>query len=117
MCAIVYAVGLLLVAFWPMPVDASAAKLLGWVTEHFPGLTYRRVEFAANILMFLPFGVLLALLMSGARYLVVPLGLLTSGGIEAGQAVFLSARSATYSDILANIAGTSVGLVLVVAGE
>ncbi|GAB3630711.1 hypothetical protein GCM10027421_00640 [Microbacterium shaanxiense] len=116
-CAVVYAVALLLVAFWPVPVDTSAAKLLGWVTEHFPVLTYRRIEFAANILLFVPFGALLALLMPEMRYLVLPLGLLVSGGIEIGQAVFLSARFATYSDVIANVAGACIGLVLVVIGE
>lgn len=113
----VYGIALALIAFWPEPVDSGAGRLLKWVTQVFPVLTYQRIEFGANVLLFVPLGIGLALLMKNLRYLVMPLGFLTSLTIEAGQAVFIPDRYPTVSDLIANTAGACIGLVAVVVFE
>ncbi|GAA3930796.1 hypothetical protein GCM10022383_06740 [Microbacterium soli] len=113
----VYGVVLVLIAFWPVPVDAGAGGLLRSITASFPVLTYPRIEFGANILLFVPFGVGLALLLPSQRHLVLPSALLASLTIEAGQAVFLAQRTFSLYDILANAAGAALGLVGLVVIE
>jgi hypothetical protein len=53
-----YVIALALIAFWPAPVDSGAGPLLRAVTRVFPLLTYARIEFGANILLFVPLGFL-----------------------------------------------------------
>lgn len=115
---IVYAAGLALIGFWPTHVDEGASGLLARLMQHLPYATYARVEFGSNIVLFLPLGVLLALLMSRSqRYLVMPIGFLVSVGIESGQALFLPGRTPSVDDILSNTAGACLGLVLVAGIE
>nr|MBS1901627.1 VanZ family protein [Actinomycetota bacterium] len=109
----VYAVIVMLVAFWPQHVDKGAGPLLRAITHLIPILTYSRIEFGSNILFFLPVGALGALLLSGRRYLVVPIGFLLSLTIETVQGVFLAGRTASLSDLIANTAGACLGLLLV----
>ncbi|WKK70812.1 hypothetical protein Q0F99_13705 [Rathayibacter oskolensis] len=56
------------IAFWPTPVDAPAAGILaraiGWLGRHGLGwIDYGVVESSANVLLFVPFGLLGALLL------------------------------------------------------
>ena len=113
----VYGVVLALIAFWPVPVDSGAGGFLRWVTAHFPLLTYGRIEFGSNILLFVPFGVGLALLLPKLRYLVLPSALLVSLAIESGQAIFLAQRTPSLYDILANVSGAALGLIVLVVFE
>jgi glycopeptide antibiotics resistance protein len=108
----VYAAALALVAFWPVPVDSGAGPLLALIAELFPPLTYPRVEFTANILLFVPLGVLLTLI---DRRATLPIALATTIVIECVQAVALAARTPSLLDVLANLLGAGVGLLLVVA--
>lgn len=110
---ICYLVAVTLVALWPAPVDSGAGRLLRAITRVFPFLTYMRIEFGSNVLLFVPLGVLLALLVKTRRYLVVPMAMVSSAAIEVTQAVFLSARTASPLDVLANTLGACVGLLLV----
>ncbi|WP_292700427.1 VanZ family protein [Microbacterium sp. 69-10] len=113
----VYSVALALIAFWPVPVDSGAGGFLRWVTAHIPMLTYSRIEFGSNILLFVPFGLGLALLLPKLRYLVLPAALLVSLTIESGQAVFLAQRTPSLYDILANVSGAALGLIVLVVFE
>lgn len=108
-----YAVGLAAIAFWPVPVDSGAGPLLRAITRVFPVLTYDRIEFAANIALFIPFGVLVTLLVRQA-WLVLPLGFLTTLVIETAQALLLDRRTPSVLDLVANMAGVCVGLLVVV---
>lgn len=108
-----YAVGLAAIAFWPVPVDSGAGPLLRAITRVFPVLTYDRIEFAANIALFIPFGVLVTLLVRQA-WLVLPLGFLTTLMIETAQALLLDRRTPSVLDLVANMAGVCVGLLVVV---
>lgn len=112
-----YAVVLALIAFWPQPVDSGAGALLKWITTHIPLLTYARIEFGANILLFVPLGVGMALMLPALRYLVMPVALLTSLSIESVQGVLIDARTPSVFDIVANVSGAALGLVAVVVIE
>ena len=109
---VAYGVALALIAFWPVPVDSGAGPFLRAVTRIFPLLTYSRIEFTANIAMFVPLGFLLSVILRDARWLVLPLAFLTTVTIETGQAIALSARTPSVLDIIANTAGACAGMLL-----
>lgn len=114
---VVYGIALALIGFWPQPVDSGAGTILKLITKVLPLLTYARIEFGANILLFIPLGVGVALLLPQMRYLVMPVALLVSLTIESVQAVYISARTPSLYDILANVSGAVLGLVAVAAFE
>lgn len=68
------------------------------------------VEFAANIVLFVPFGLLVVLLFRRFWWGVVA-ALALSAAIELVQAVIPS-RTASLRDVVANVAGASVGAVI-----
>nr|WP_255455532.1 VanZ family protein [Cryobacterium mannosilyticum] len=111
-----YLVALILIAFWPTPVDRSAHHdilgVLRWLQLHGapPWLRYDVVEFSANIALFAPVGVFVVIL-AGARrwWLALLTGLAASCAIELGQLLFLPDRFATVADVVANTAGAAVG--------
>ncbi len=109
---IAYIVLLAGIAFWPVPVDSGAGRLLRAITRVFPVLTYPRIEFGANILLFVPLGLLLALILARRRYLVLPIALIVTVTIEGVQGVLLGARTSSVLDVIANATGACVGLVL-----
>ncbi|MET2011644.1 VanZ family protein [Microbacterium chocolatum] len=108
-----YAAVLAAIAFWPVPVDSGAGPLLRAITRLVPLMTYDRIEFVANIALFVPFGVLVALLVR-QTWLVLPLGFLTTLTIEIAQALLLDRRTPSLLDIIANMAGACVGVLVVV---
>lgn len=114
---VVYGVALALIGFWPQPVDSGAGWLLRRITRLFPLLTYERIEFGSNILLFVPLGVGLAMLLTRSRYLIIPVALLASLTIESVQAVYIAARTPSVYDIIANVSGAALGLVAVAVFE
>jgi hypothetical protein len=119
--AAAYLVGALFVGLWPTPVDADfrtlIARALGFLhRDGLPsGFGYAALEFSANILFFVPIGILICLLLPRRlQLLAIPLGALISGSIELSQLLLLPARFASWHDILANTIGTIVGVVIVV---
>ncbi len=119
-----YGVVLALVAFWPTPIDRPVGGLLARVLRalHERGVPeffgYTFVEFTANILLFIPVGVVAGLV--GRRVHWVPAllaGPILSAVIELIQLLFISARFATIEDIVANTLGASAGVVLAAAAR
>lgn len=108
-----YVVALTLIALWPAPVDSGAGPLLRAITRAFPFFTYPRIEFGANVALFVPLGILLALLLARRRYVVLPVAIVSSAAIEALQGLLLSERTASPLDILANTLGACIGLLLI----
>jgi glycopeptide antibiotics resistance protein len=106
---------------WPTPLDqdygAAVDKFLAVL--HRNGIPmwfgYNKLEFSANILMFLPLGFLIALLLPAKTWwlslLICPA---ISIGIELTQSVALSARFATITDVIANSIGALIGIFLAV---
>ena len=111
----------LLATMWPTPLDqgygAAIDKFLAVL--HRNGIPmwfgYNKLEFSANILMFLPLGFLIALLLPAKTWwlslLICPA---ISIGIELTQSVALSARFATITDVIANSTGALLGILLAV---
>lgn len=105
---------------WPAPVDEPVADgladVIAWLHAH--GVPtwfgYRAIEASANVLMFVPFGVLLALLLpSRLRVLAVAVPVGLSLGVELAQAVWLPRRVATGWDVLMNSTGAALGAAVV----
>jgi VanZ family protein len=109
---IVYAVAAALVAFWPVPVDSGASGLLHRIENVLPWATYKRIEFGANVLYFVPLGWLLTIVLDRSRHLVLPIGILVTVAIEAVQGELLAQRTASIHDVLANTTGTCVGMLI-----
>ena len=110
----VYLVALVLIVFWPTPVDRPAAanlnRFIDWMHSHgVPAfIGYRDIEFGANIALFIPMGIIASVWTR--RVWVGPLlGLLTSILIEVSQATFLAERFASGLDVVANTAGAVIG--------
>lgn len=86
------------------PIDAVSRRL--------PAITRPRVEFAANVALFVPFGVLLPLILRRSLELVLPIALVATVTIECGQALLLSHRVPSVLDIVANVTGASIGMLV-----
>lgn len=106
------------VTLWP---QAAPDDLFGyvreatdWLGDHHVPIGYDMVEAASNVLMFVPFGVLVGLLVR-RRWLVVVLGCGLSVAIETCQALFLPTRVADPRDVVMNTTGALVGVLLVPA--
>ena len=106
----------LLATMWPTPLDTDYAgavdKLLAVL--HRNGIPewfgYNKLEFSANVLMFVPLGFLLTMILPAkVWWLALVICPALSIGIELTQATFLSERFATMADVLSNSLGSVVG--------
>jgi len=120
--ALAFCLGIVLLAtMWPTPLDqdygAAVEKFLAVL--HRNGIPmwfgYNKLEFSANIVMFMPLGFLITLLLpTRALWLALFICPGLSIGIELTQAVALSARFATVTDVIANSTGALLGIILCV---
>lgn len=108
----VYIAALAAIAFWPQRVDAAADGMLADVTLRLPWLTYDLIEFSANIILFMPFGMLLAWSLRGRVLPAIVVVVLASASIEVAQGLFLAERTASLLDVVANVSGGVVGAVV-----
>lgn len=115
----IYALALMVVGFYPVPVDRGVSPMLGrfvlWMQQYALGFSYEIVEFTANVLWFVPLG-LLGVLAVGRRWwwLVLLGGAAVSTAIEAGQWLLLPERTPTPVDVIANTLGVAIGVALAV---
>lgn len=119
--AVVYFLALAAILFWPSPVDrpvdSALTQVITWLRDH--GVPrrvvgYSQIEFASNILLFVPFGVILTLRLPRRWwFFAVLIGAAASGAVELAQALFLPQRVPALSDIVANTSGTFLGALLV----
>nr|WP_269440192.1 VanZ family protein [Arthrobacter sp. zg-Y769] len=117
-----YLGALAVIAFWPSPVDAGSAGTLRAILDALqahgvPGwVNYTLVESVANVVLFVPFGVLAAAYLTDRfAWLAAVVGIAVSCAIEAGQHIFLPARYATVHDVVANSLGAVLGTLVVYA--
>ena len=101
---------------WPTPLDkgyeSSINRVLAVMHNNgVPGwFGYNKLEFSANILMFVPLGFLIAMLLPGrVWWLAVLICPALSMCIELAQSTFLAARFATISDVISNSLGGAIG--------
>lgn len=113
---------LAVVAFWPSPVDqylqGDLARILKFLHAHgIPAwFNYKFVEAAANVVLFIPFGIVASLAYREKRWWQIGLvGLLTSFFMEIGQLLFLHNRFASPLDLVTNTGGAVIGSLLAVA--
>ena len=103
------------ITFTPGTPDANGQRdLIAFlVRAHAQGLphwvTFGKIEFGANVLMFVPIGLFGALALPRARWLIVPAAVAMSAVIEAVQAADLPARVGTPRDVVANGVGALIG--------
>lgn len=115
--AYLYAVGWMTLTVRPYGGDIASAidRLIAWfaLRPSTAWITFERVEFGANVAMFVPLGVFAVLWFGVRGWWTAPLlGFVASGLIEATQLLFLPTRYPTVSDLVANTAGAVVGMLL-----
>lgn len=96
-------------------IASGLDRLLLWFAER-PStawITFDRVEFGANVAMFVPLGVIAVLWFGVRGWWAAPIiGALASGTIELLQALLLDTRVADLRDIVANTLGSFLGMCL-----
>jgi hypothetical protein len=108
------------ITFWPGPPDPDGQRALRdflrqAYTQGLPTwITFGKIEFGSNILMFVPIGLFGALTLGRAGWLIVPAAAAASAAIEIIQAARLPERVGTPRDVLANVLGALVGYLLAV---
>ena len=116
LCLMLVAVAV--IVFWPGPPDAAGqgALQLFLSRNHRHGLpgwiNFSLVENAANVVMFLPIGLLGSLARRRRNFLVVIYAAVASGLIELIQLILLPDRVSSWQDIAANTAGALIGFLL-----
>lgn len=113
---------LALVVLWPSPVDENSGGTLRVLLAKLHGIgvpgwiNYGFVETLANVVMFIPFGLLGAAWLDRERtWLAAVVGMAASCTIEAVQATLLPNRFATIYDVTANSLGAALGCLAVYA--
>jgi glycopeptide antibiotics resistance protein len=111
-----------LIVFWPSPVDQDSAVALKAVLRKLHGIgipgwiNYAFIETLANILLFVPFGLLAAAWLPERRiWWAAASGIAASCVVEAAQATLLPNRFATIYDVTANSLGAALGCLAVYA--
>jgi glycopeptide antibiotics resistance protein len=90
--------------FWRIALFFDGHAATAWIT-------FNRLEFAANLAMFIPIGLFFVLLLGRRRWwLAVALGVALTIGIEFGQQ-FIPSRVSDPRDILSNSSGAIVGVI------
>ena len=109
------------ITLWPGPPDPDGQTWLRSLLRHgadygIPAwVTFGRVEFASNIVMFVPVGFFGALTLARHRWLIVPAAAIASAAIETIQAMALPLRYGSVRDVISNTLGAIVGYVLAAA--
>ena len=109
-----YLVVLAYLVFTPQPDDHRAfgwvRRTIDWLAAHGLPLTFPVAEAAGNVLLFMPFGLLLGALLGLRRWWLVWLaGSATSAAIETIQ-LAIPGRWTTLQDCILNTLGTGLGL-------
>jgi VanZ family protein len=119
--AIGYGAFLAFVVFWPSPIDAPVQGLLNRVIAelHERGVPafvdYTLIESFANILLFIPVGLLFGLMVPLRWWpIALLLGPALSGVIEVLQRYALEERYSSVHDVIANSIGATIGVLAAV---
>jgi glycopeptide antibiotics resistance protein len=107
-----------IITFWPGPPAPDGQRalkhfLLQAYNRGLPRLiSFDRIEFSANVLMFMPIGFFGALALARVRWLILPAAVCASAVIEIVQAVRMPERVGTPNDVIANSLGALLGYLL-----
>lgn len=115
--AVGYGAFLAFVVFWPSPIDKPVEGILDRAIAemHERGVPafvdYSFIESAANVLLFVPVGLLFGLIVPLKWWPVaLLLGPALSGVIELAQRYLLDERVSTINDVIANSIGATIGV-------
>lgn len=115
-----YLTGLAFMGAWPTPVDRPVAGLLQDLLEAArghpltAGVSYMHVEGAANVLLFVPLGLIVALLLPVRRWWLAGVaGGLISAAIETVQYLAVIQRQGSLVDVVNNALGAVLGAVTI----
>lgn len=107
------------IALWPNPVDqpfqGQLARVLQLLHRHgIPAwLNYNFLEASANVVLFVPLGVIGSLAYPEKSWWRIGCyGLLVSCCMELGQLLFVHSRFSSFIDIVTNVSGTLIGVLL-----
>ncbi|UZN04163.1 VanZ family protein [Cellulomonas sp. S1-8] len=110
----VYLAAVAVVTLRPAPPDDGTLgvvrTVVAWLVRSGAPVTFGGLEAVANVVMFVPFGVLVGLLLRRPWWVVVLLGATTSALIETIQR-WLPTRYPTLQDLVLNTLGAAVGVV------
>ncbi|KQX05672.1 MULTISPECIES: VanZ family protein [unclassified Leifsonia] len=115
----VYLLVLALVVLWPEPVDKPAnhevyASIIWFHQLGLDWVTYDMIEFTSNVVMFLPFGIILTVLLGRRLWWLSTLAaVVLSTAIELTQLLLLPDRYPSVRDVIANSIGALIGSLLV----
>ncbi|WP_171013204.1 VanZ family protein [Microbacterium sp. 2FI] len=119
--AIGYGAFLAFVVFWPSPIDQPVESLLNRAIAelHERGVPafvdYAFIESFANVLLFVPVGLLFGLMIPLRWWpIALLLGPALSGLIEVAQKYLLEDRYSTVEDVIANSIGATIGVFIAV---
>lgn len=98
------------IAFWPEPINKGQHHFFATVRDVLPWATYDRIEFSANVLLFVPLGWLMSIVLHRLWFFVLAVGVSATLAIEFVQGVLLSSRDMSIFDVLANSIGVLIGI-------
>jgi glycopeptide antibiotics resistance protein len=117
-----YLATLLWASLNPEPIDGSGPirQFVAWLLNHtsvskdFKWLGYNELEAIANVVLYIPLGVGLALIFKRAPWwLDVLIGVAITASAELAQRYFLPDRFATWADVEHNSLGVLIGVISV----
>ncbi len=118
-----YTLLVLAVTLWPEAPDKPVTKQIRTVIDKAheagapPRLGYNLIEYSANFFLFLPIGILLAILLTPKLWWFAPVvGMTLTFAIEFIQSN-MPGRHASHMDVLYNTLGTLGGALIVVAAR
>ncbi|WP_295852927.1 VanZ family protein [uncultured Microbacterium sp.] len=109
--AVFYLVALGVILLWPDHLDRHADGAYAILYALFPGATSGTLDFGLNVVLFLPFGVLLATLLRGHPWRLLGIAWVVPLLVEIFQGVFLPGRTSSAVDVVANTLGGVIGAV------
>lgn len=112
-----YLVVLTLIVLWPHHVDSGAGPLYAVLLEYAPAAFPLGVEVTLNVVLLIPFGMILSTVLPGRPFIVLGLAWVIPLMIEIAQALFLPGRTSSAIDVAANTVGGVIGAAVIGLGR
>lgn len=104
----VYLAALGVILLWPDHLDRKAGAAYAVLYELFPGATPRTMDFGLNVVLFVPFGVVLGVVLRGHPWRLLGIACAVPLLVEIFQGVFLPGRTSSVVDVVANALGALI---------
>lgn len=112
-----YLVALTLIVLWPRHVDSGAGPVYAVLLKYAPAAFPFGVDATLNVVLLLPFGMILARLFPGRPFVILGLAWVVPLLIEIAQGLFLPGRTSSALDVAANTVGGVAGAALIGLGR